>query len=98
MELAILRAMCQKTAGQSLLHEGRQILAGYRFAAPLHQVFFEALQAIPSNDPAVVREQLPATLTRRGVPDFDLDIFFQPTSLSREEVLDSMRRLAALTP
>ena len=95
LELAALRALCQGSTDGSLLREGLGILAGHRFVEPLHQVFFEVLETISSDNPAVIRDLLPARLNNRGFPDFDLEIYFRPNSLTRAQALELFRHLAA---
>ena len=98
LELAALRALCQPAGEDSLLSVGLEILAGYQFVVPAHQVLFEALQAIHSVHPRRIREHLPVLLNNRGFPDFDLENFYQPPALSREQAIELLRWLAAIKP
>ena len=93
LEGLVLRALCRgslqerATPPASAREEARRRLAGYRWREPLHQAIFAIVVSLPSDDPKVLREQLPARLTRRGFPDFELDDFFRPVDLSYEQVL-----------
>jgi hypothetical protein len=82
-ERAILRALCVAEVHRADRLRALSILAKYRFHDPHHQVLFDVLQEVPSATPALLRERLPALLTRRGFPDFDLGFF-----LSAEEFVN----------
>ena len=71
----------------------RDILRTYRWREPLHQVVFEVVLSIPTEAPEVIREQLPARLTRKGFPDVDIEGFFKPHGLSKEEAERLIRQL-----
>lgn len=83
-ERLLLSALAQGTREGSVREPARAKLAGYRWREPEHAVIFECLMALPSADPAAVREQLPALLTRRGFPDVGFADLFAPLELSRE--------------
>jgi hypothetical protein len=92
-ERQVLRALCQGSAGRRT--PGLSILRSYRWREPVHQVIFELLIQTPDADPELIREQLPARLTRRGFPDFDLALF-QPHALTGKEIeslIDRLRKL-----
>ncbi|HKS97630.1 MAG TPA: hypothetical protein VJV74_16055 [Terriglobia bacterium] len=90
----VLRALCQGTFEGSVRASARSLLAGYPWREPLHQVIFEAILAIPSDTPEVIQNELPARLTRRGFPDFQLNDIFASQNLSKDEVEGLMRELA----
>ncbi len=92
-ERRVLVVLCQGTAEGSARETAKRHLRDYRWREPLHQVVFEVLMAMPGDAPALVRDQLPARLTRKGFPDVDWEQFFEPHSLSLEEVKALMREL-----
>ena len=71
----------------------RDILRTYRWREPLHEVMFDVVLSIPTEIPEVIREQLPARLTRKGFPDVDIEDFFEPHGLSKEEAARLIRQL-----
>lgn len=94
-ERRVLRALCQGTFEGNVRASARALLAGYRWREPLHQVIYEAILAIPGDTPGVIQSELPARLTRRGFPDFQLDDLFRSQNLSKDEVEGLMRELAS---
>jgi len=92
-ERRVLRALCQGTPQGSVRATARDILRAYRWREPLHQVVFEVVLGIPTEAPEVVRTQLPARLTRKGFPDVDIEDFFMPHGLSKEEAERLIREL-----
>jgi|SRR6516225_12365979 hypothetical protein len=91
-ERQVLRALCQDTlATRARLNT----LRSYCWREPLHQVIFDFLISMPSANPELMREQLPAHLTRRGFPDFDLTCF-QPNTLAGKDVERLIERLKNL--
>ena len=81
-ERKLLRALCQRAlrSGASL-----NTLRSYRWREPLHQVIFDFLISMPGANADLIQEQLPAHLTRRGFPDFDLS-WFRPDTPAEEDV------------
>lgn len=84
-ERAVLRAICHGTREGPLRELARLRLGEYRWREPVHEVIFQSLLSLPAADPAVVREQLPALLTRRGFPDVEIADLLEPQDLSRDE-------------
>lgn len=93
-ERRVLQALCQATPQGSVRATARAVLAGYPWREPVHQVIFDVLMALPTEIPDVVRSQLPARLTRRGFPDVDIDAFFQPHAMSKQEAERLLRDLS----
>ena len=96
-EKLVLRVLCRGTPQGPVKEALMPLLRDYRWRAQLHQVIFSALAAIPSDDPAVLRQLLPAKLTRMGFPDIEWQGFFAPHSLSRKESIALVRRMGAET-
>lgn len=72
---------------------GKLVLQNYRWREASHQVIFEALISIPSEDPLVIQDQLPSRLTRRGFPDVAWEGIFEAHGLSKDEAEQLMRQL-----
>ena len=86
LELIILRALCQGTPEGSVRASAKRILGSYRWREPLHQAVFEVIMGMPKHDTRVIRDLLPARLTRRGFPDFNLPDFFGGRAVARKRV------------
>jgi hypothetical protein len=84
-EKLILRVLCLGTPQGHIKEVLAPLLVDYHWGSQLHQVIFSAVAAIPSDDPSVIRQLLPAKLTRMGFPDIEWEEFFAPHSLSSEE-------------
>lgn len=97
LERLVLRVLCLGTSQGSVKEAAVPLLRGYHWRVPLHEVIFNAVVAIPSDDPVVLRQLLPAKLTRMGFPDVEWEEFFAPHSLSLEEALLLVRRMIAET-
>ncbi len=93
VERQVLRALCQGALDR---RASLNTLRNYRWREPLHQVIFDLLINMPGADPELIREQLPARLTRRGFPDFDL-AWFQPHALTRKDIERLIDRLRERT-
>ncbi len=88
-ERQVLQALCHGASGNGKVLDS---LRGYRWGEPLHQALFDLLNDMRGAEPELIRDQLPARLTRRGLPDFDLAQWFQPQPLARDEI-DRLTRL-----
>ena len=92
-ERRVLQALCQGTPQGFVRATAKDILRTYRWREPLHHVIFEVVLSIPTEIPEVIRTQLPARLTRRGFPDVDIEDFFEPHGLAKEEAERLIRHL-----
>lgn len=93
----MLQALAQGTPQGSIREAARGLLRGYRWREPLHGAIYDAMLGIPSESPEAIRLELPARLTRRGFPDFDLEMCFTPHGLSKagaERLIERLRALA----
>ena len=95
LERLTLRVLCTGTAQGPVKNALVPLLQDYRWQWQLHQVIFKALAAIPADDPATLRQLLPAKLTRMGFPDVEWDEFLAPASLSRDEAIAMVRQVLA---
>ena len=92
-ERLALKALCQGTPQGSIREAARRILAHYRWLEPLHQVVYQVVLAMPFDSAELIRQQLPARLTRAGFPDVEVEDFFEPHSLAKEVAEELMRSL-----
>ncbi len=95
-ELLILRAMCQGAPDRRVWQDGLEILARYPFRDPLHQVVFDTLREMNTDEPRIIEGLLGAWLTRKGFPDVDVEGFFVPHKLRGPVLLAMMRSVAGL--
>ncbi len=96
LEKLVLRVLCVGTPQGPVKKALMPLLRNYRWGAQLHQAVFNALAVLPSDDPAILRQLLPARLTRLGFPDVEWEEFFAPHSLSREGSIALARRMVVL--
>jgi hypothetical protein len=96
IELLVLRALCQGTPQGSLRAKAAKLLSGYAWREPIHQAMFSCLTPIAALDSNELRSSLYACLTRKGFPDVDLENFFEPQLLSRQEASKLIQLLADL--
>lgn len=91
-ERQVLRALYQRGPdSRANLHA----LRAYRWSEPVHQVIFDLLADLQGANPELIREQLPARLTRRGFPDFDL-AWFRPLAVREKEIAQLIDRLVGV--
>ncbi len=95
LEKLAVRVLCLGTPQGPVKEIVIPLLRNYRWQSQLHQAVFKALAATPSDDPSILRDLLPAKLTRMGFPDVEWETFFAPHSLSRNESLALARRMVA---
>ena len=96
-ERLVLCALCQGTPEGSVQETAKLVLQNYCWREPLHQLVFNVLVSIPSESPEMIRNHLPARLTRTGFPDVPWEDFFKPHSLSRGEAEHLIEQLAMKT-
>ncbi len=95
-ELLILRALCQGAPDRRVWQDGMEILARYPFRDPLHQVVFDTLREMNTDEPRIIEGLLGARLTRKGFPDVDIAGFFVPHNLRAPILLAMMRSVTGL--
>jgi hypothetical protein len=93
IERLVLRAMCQGTPQGSLRAQAVELLAHYAWREPIYQVMFNCLASIAAVDPEPLRFALITCLTRKGFPDVELGIFFEPHELTQQDAERLMRWL-----
>jgi hypothetical protein len=95
LETLALRLLCAGTT-EGAVREGLiPLLRGYTWQSALQRAIFNAIAAIPSDNPEILRQLLPAKLTRMGFPDVEWEELFAPLSMSGEEAVVLVRQLVA---
>ena len=89
----MLQFLCRGESTDQPRNEILSRLRSYGFQRVEHQVLFDCLQAIPLDRPELIRELLPAWLVRAGFPDFNLDPFLEPGTVSEKEARKICREL-----
>jgi len=93
LEKLVLHLMCAGTPHGPVKSVMTPLLRGYVWQSELHHAIFDALAAAPSGKPSILRQLLPAKLTRMGFPDVEWEELFAPQGLSRDEALALVRRM-----
>lgn len=93
IERLALSLLCQPRPGDASRTKLEQRIATYAWRNREHQIIFEALCEIRSKDPQVIREQLPARLTRKGFPDLDVEALFEPLDVDSRSAWNLIRSL-----
>jgi len=95
-ELLILRAMCLGAPDRRVWQDGVEILANYPFRDNLHQLIFDTLREMNTDDPRIIQGLLPARLTLKGFPDVDLTGFFIAHNLRASILVAMMHSVTGL--
>lgn len=85
-------AACEAPAREAVLAR----LFDYRWTDAAHRAIFEIMTSFPAANGDVLRQQLPARLTRRGFPDFDFDCMFSAPTAVRQEVENWVAQLSGI--
>ncbi len=81
-----LRFLCSVLIKSGTRVEICKLLDPGVFDDPLHRVVFEEIRDMGSVDSRRLRELLPARVTNRGFPDFDLKQLLAPHEVSEKEI------------
>jgi hypothetical protein len=81
-----LRFLCSVLIKSGTRLEICKLLDPSVFEDPLHRVIFEEIRDMGSIDSRRLRELLPARVTNRGFPDFDLRELLAPYEVSEREI------------
>ena len=81
-----LRFLCSVLIKSGTRSEICKLLDPIVFDDPLHRVVFEEIRELGSIDSRRLRELLPARVTIRGFPDFDLNELLAPREVSEKEI------------
>ena len=96
LERPVLGALCMETSEGPVKALARSLLADYPWREAVHAAVFEIVMSFPAARADLLREQLPARLTRRGFPDFDIACLFDRAPCSEKEAAEWIRRLREL--
>jgi hypothetical protein len=81
-----LRFLCSVLIKSGTRLEICKLLDPGVFDDPLQRVMFEEIRDLGTIDSRRLRELLPARVTNRGFPDFDLNEFLAPHEVSEREI------------
>lgn len=86
LERNTLRFLCSVLIKEGTRGEICRLLDPGVFQDPLRRVVFEEIRQLGSIDSRRLRELLPACVTNRGFPDFDLHDFLSPYEVREKEI------------
>jgi len=86
LETNTLRFLCSVWIQGGTRGEVCRLLDASVFHDPLRRVVFEEIRELGSVDSRRLRELLPARLTNRGFPDFDLKSLLAAPEVSEKEI------------
>lgn len=86
LERNTLRFLCSVLIKGGTRGEICRLLNPDVFQDPLRRVVFEEICQLGSIDSRRLRELLPARVTNRGFPDFDLHSFLAPHEVTEKEI------------
>lgn len=86
LETNTLRFLCSVLIKDGTRGEICRLLDPGVFQDPLRRIVFEEIRELGSIDSRRLRELLPARVTNRGFPDFDLKFFLAPHEVSEKEI------------
>jgi len=86
LERNTLRFLCSVLIKSGTRVEFCKLLDPSIFEDPLQRVVFEEIRDMGSVDSRRLRELLPARVTNRGFPDFDLKELLAPYEVSEKEI------------
>src|SRR5215831_10523959 len=86
LEKNTLRFLCSELIKGGTRGEICRLLDPGAFQDPLRRVVFEEIRELGSVDARRLRELLPARVTNRGFPDFDLKSFLSPQEVSEKDI------------
>jgi hypothetical protein len=85
-ERDLLRLLCSILVKPVTRVELCRLVDASKFMEPLQQVVFEEICAVGAVDGRDLLQLLPARVTNRGFPDFDLDELLEPKLVSEEDI------------
>jgi hypothetical protein len=86
LEKNTLRFLCSVLIKGGTRAEICKLLDPFVFQDPLRRVVFEEIRALGPVDSRRLRELLPARVTNRGFPDFDLHSLLAPHEVGESEI------------
>ncbi len=85
-ERDLLRLLCSVLVKPVTRVELCRLVDPTKFVEPLQRVLFEEIRALGAIDPKRLLESLPARVTNRGFPDFDIDDLLTPKLVSEQDI------------
>ena len=85
-ERDLLRLLCSVLVKPVTRVELCRLVNPDKFLDPIQRVLFEEIRALGPIDGKLLIEQLPARVTNRGFPDFDLDELLTPRLVSEQDI------------
>lgn len=86
LERNTLRLLCSVLLKPGTRQEICRLLEPGVFHDPMQRVVFEEVRALGAIESRRLRELLPARVTNRGFPDFDLHDFLAPHEVSEADI------------
>jgi hypothetical protein len=85
-ERDLLRLLCSVLVKPVTRVELCRLVEPSKFLEPLQRVLFEEIRALGPVDAKQLLQLLPARVTNRGFPDFDLDDLLTPKLVSESDI------------
>jgi hypothetical protein len=85
-ERDLLRLLCSVLVKPVTRVELCRLVEPSKFVEPLQRVLFEEIRALGPVDAKQLLQLLPARVTNRGFPDFDLDDLLTPKLVSKSDI------------
>jgi hypothetical protein len=85
-ERDLLRLLCSVLVKPVTRVELCHLIDPSKFVEPLQRVLFEEIRALGAIDSKRLLQALPARVTNRGFPDFDLDELLTPKLVSEQDI------------
>jgi hypothetical protein len=85
-ERDLLRLLCSVLVKPVTRVELCRFVDPEKFVDPVQRVLFEEIRALGPIDSNVLLQTLPARVTNRGFPDFDLDELLTPKLVSEKDI------------
>jgi hypothetical protein len=85
-ERDLLRLLCSMLVKPVTRVELCRLVDPDKFVDPVQRVLFEEIRALGQVDAKLLLQMLPARVTNRGFPDFDLDELLTPKLVSEEDI------------
>jgi hypothetical protein len=85
-ERDLLRLLCSVLVKPVTRVELCRLVEPAKFVEPLQRVLFEEIRALGPVDAKQLLQLLPARVTNRGFPDFDLDDLLTPKLVSESDI------------
>jgi hypothetical protein len=85
-ERDLLRLLCSMLVKPVTRVELCRLVDPEKFVDPTQRVVFEEIRALGQVDAKLLLQMLPARVTNRGFPDFDLDKLLTPKLVSEQDI------------